>query len=440
MRALQRRPWVPTESENYIQSIAAAVAASEPQSLELEIGRLTRENRAIHEVRCINLNPATNVMNPKAEAFLASGLGTRASLGYPGDKYEMGLEAAERIEIIATELAAEIFSARYAEIRVPSGGMANLYAFMATCKPGDRIIVPPTNVGGHVTHHQSGAAGLYGLMVHVAPSDAEGYSIDIDGLRALAKLIRPRLITIGGSLNLFPHPVRAIRAIADEFGAWLLFDAAHLSGLVAGRVWPHPLAEGAHLMTMSTYKSLGGPPSGLVVTDDATLAERLEKIAYPGLTANFDVSRSAALAMTLLDWRVHGPAYAQAMCQLAKSLASGLERAGVPVFATTRGHTASHQFALDAVQFGGGQSAARTLRRANVLTSGIGLPGPEVPGDFNGLRIGTPEIARWGMSIEAMDELAELVSQALLGKEPPERVALRITDLRRRFSTLRYIR
>ena len=293
MRAatLQRRSWVPGASEDFVQKLARETAAADADLLEERINALVRENREIHEDLCINLNPATNVMNPKAEALLASGLGTRVSLGYPGDKYEMGLEAVEQIEVIASELAAEVFAARFAEIRVQSGAMANLYAFMATCSPGDRIIVPSMQIGGHVTHHPDGAAGLYGLEIHEAPVDATGYSVDLDGLRDLARRIRPRLITVGGSLNLFAHPVRAVRTIADEVGAAVLFDAAHLSGMIAGGVWPNPLAEGAHVMTMSTYKSLGGPPSGLILTNESDLAQRIDKIAYPGLTANFDVAK-----------------------------------------------------------------------------------------------------------------------------------------------------
>src|SRR5262245_5812863 len=283
---LQRRSWVPPSSEQLVQRLAGDTAAADATLLEGRINSLVRENREIHEDLCVNLNPATNVMNPKAEALLASGLGTRVSLGYPGDKYEMGLEAVEQIEVIAAQLAVEIFGARFAEIRVQSGAMANLYAFMTTCAPGDRIIVPPDAIGGHVTHHQAGAAGLYRLEIHEAPVDASGYTVDLDGLRALAARIRPRLITLGGSLNLFPHPVRAVRAIADEVGAAVLFDAAHLSGMIAGGVWPNPLAEGAHLMTMSTYKSLGGPPSGLILTNESGLAQRIDAIAYPGLTAN----------------------------------------------------------------------------------------------------------------------------------------------------------
>jgi len=437
---LQRRSWVPESSEQLVQRLAGDTAAADARLLEGRINRLVRENREIHEELCVNLNPATNVMNPKAEALLASGLGTRVSLGYPGDKYEMGLEAVEQIEVIAAELAAEIFGARFAEIRVQSGAMANLYAFMATCSPGDRIIVPPDAIGGHVTHHQSGAAGLYRLEIHEAPVDASGYTVDLDGLRALASKIQPRLITVGGSLNLFPHPVRGVRAIADDVGAAVLFDAAHLSGMIAGGVWPNPLAEGAHIMTMSTYKSLGGPPSGLILTDEPVFAQRIEQIAYPGLTANFDVAKSAALAITLLDWREFGRAYAQTMRDCARALAQSLDRAGVPMFAADRGFTTSHQFAVEAARYGGGQTAAKLLRRANLLTSGIGLPGAAVPEDMNGLRFGTPEIVRWGMTPAHMGALGSLIVGALSGTGTAERLAPEVTQFRRKFNTLRFMR
>lgn len=139
-------------------------------------------------------------------ALLAYGLGTRPSLGHPGAKYETGVEDIEQIEIIAAELAAEVFDADHVEIRVPSGAMANLYAFMAGTRPGDTITAPPASIAGHVTHHGAGVAGLYGL-------------------------------------------------------ASVIFDAAHLSGLIAGGAWPNPLADGADVMIMSTYKSLGGRPA-----------------------------------------------------------------------------------------------------------------------------------------------------------------------------------
>ncbi len=440
MAELAYRDWVPAACEDFVQTLAAETAARDADATAAEIDRLIAENRAIHERDCVNLNPATNAMNPKAEATLSAGLGARPSLGYPGDKYEMGLEAIERIEVIAAELAAEVFDATFAEIRVASGAMANLYMFMAAAKPGDTIIVPPAAVGGHVTHHQAGAAGLYGLNIREAPVDADGYTVDVAGLSDLARACRPKLITIGGSLNLFPHPVAEIRAIADEVGAWLLFDAAHMSGMIAGKAWQQPLAEGAHAMTMSTYKSLGGPPAGLIVGTEPELAKRLDAIAFPGLTANFDAAKSAALAITLLDWKVHGPAYAAQMAATAKALADSLTDLGLPIFAADRGATTSHQFAIEAADFGGGQTAAKWLRQANILTCGIGLPIGEVADDVNGLRIGTPEIVRWGMTPADMPELAGLIARTLRGNEQPEDLAPAVTAFRRRFADLHYIR
>ncbi len=257
-------------------------------------------------------------------------------------------------------------------------------------------------------------------------------------MRELAHAVRPRLITIGSSLNLYPHPVGKIRDIADEVGAKVLFDAAHLCGLVAGRAWPNPLDEGAHLMTFSTYKSLGGPAGGAVVTNDPELAERVDRIAFPGLTANFDAGRVAALAVTMLDWKVAGRAYATAMTETAARLADELLEAGAPVFTGAQGPTLSHQFALRAQRWGGGQHAARRLRRANLLACGIGLPDEEVDGDVNGLRMGTPELVRLGMKSTDMAHLAGLIVAGLDPDGDPARIAPEVTAWRKQFEGVHY--
>jgi glycine hydroxymethyltransferase len=437
MPHLAPRNWVPAACETYIQTLAGRTAAPSAAVAD-RIEALIARNLEIHDQDCFNLNPATNVMNPRAEAALARGLGSRPSLGYPGDKYEMGLEAIEEIEVIAAELAAEIFGATHAEIRVASGALANLYGFMALASPGDAIIAPPATIGGHVTHHKAGCAGLYGLITHDAPVDADGYTLDIAGLRALAHKVKPRIITVGGSLNLFEHPVAEVRAIADEVGAKVLFDAAHQCGIIAGGVWKNPLHQGAHLMTMSTYKSLGGPAGGLIVTDDAAIAKALDQIAFPGLTANFDAAKSAALALTLLDWRDHGRGYAQAMVDLARALAQELAALGLPLFAADKGGTQSHQFALLAAPFGGGQAASKTLRKAGFLACGIGLPVPEVAGDLNGLRIGTPELVRRGVTPADAPALAALIAEGLRSNAP-ETLAPRTRALRAQFQGLHHM-
>ena len=229
------------------------------------------------------------------------------------------------------------------------------------------------------------------------------------------------------------HDVAAIRGIADGVGALVMFDAAHLSGPIAGGAWPDPLAHGAHVMTMSTYKSLAGPTAGLVLTDEPELAERLDAIAFPGLTANFDAGKTAALAYTLNDWLACGEAHAAQMVAAATTLADALTAEGVAVFRPSGIATRSHAFALDASALGGGMATARRLRAANLLASAIGLPS----GLDDGVRIGTNEMVRWGAVADDMAELAVLVARGL-GEDDPAAVAGDVAAYRRRFSHISY--
>ncbi len=432
---LERRKWVPEVSENLVQDLAQKVSASSSKELLERLNFLADLNKIIHEKDCFNLNPATNIMNPRAEAFLSCGIGSRPSLGYPGDKYEMGLEAIEEIEVVASCLVAEIFCSKFAEIRVPSGAMANLFSFMSICKPGDTIIVPPASIGGHVTHHSPGCAGLFGLNIIEAPIDKDFYTVDVDQLRKLAVREKPTLITLGGSLNLFEHPISAVSSIAKEVGAHLLFDAAHQCGLIAGKAWENPLDLGADLVTMSTYKSLGGPPGGAIVTNDSKLAEKLDRIAFPGMTANFDASKSAALAVTMLDWKEFGKEYVNEMVLMSKTLASYLEEYDIPIFFGALGHTQSHQFGVLSEEYGGGQQASKLLRKSGFLACGIGLPVKELDGDMNGLRFGTPELVRWGMTAKDSIRLAELIAKALKGQI----VKGEVSEWRKTFNKLHFI-
>ncbi len=413
----------------------AFLATPTLEAVRARVEALVAEADDDHDRRCLQLNPATNTMSPRAAALLASGVGMRPSLGHPGDKYEMGLAAIEEIETIAAHLGATVFGAEYCEIRLPSGSVANLAGFLALGRPGDAIIVPPAAIAGHVTHHLAGAAGLAGFEVHEAPIDPERYTVDVDGLDRLAEEIGPSIITLGGSLNLAHHPVADVRSIADDVGASLLFDAAHLSGPIAGGAWPNPLREGAHLMTMSTYKSLAGPPAGLAITDDAGVAEALDAVVHPGLTANFDAAKTAALAITLADWVDHGAEFATAMCDGAAALAVGLERRGVPLWSAAGRASRSHAFALDADALGGGHRLARHLERAGLLTSAIGTPaGPDA-----GLRVSPSELVRWGADADDLDDVAALLAEAI-ATDPDDVVALapRATELRARFTEVRY--
>jgi len=439
-----KRPWLPSTVAQFYEEYATRYRAFAPGDFEVEAEKLLEAHERYMDRECISLYAGTNIMNPRAARFQSASVGSRPSLGYPGDKYETGLAYAEQLEIMTVEIIRKIFKCEYVEFRVGRGSLANLYAYMACTQSGDLIMALSDSAAGHVTHHSEGAAGLYGLNVHDVPFDGERMAVDLAALEQEAKRIQPKLIILGGSLALFPYPVRDARKIADEVGAYLMFDAAHLSGIIAGGEFQQPLAEGAHLITCSTYKSFGGPAGGLVLTNSTELAQKLDKIAYPGLTANFDLSRTAALLVAAADILEFGLEYARTCIANAQRLAQELAEGGCSVQAapgrSPNIFTMSHHVAIQAAPYGGGTTASRHLEKANILTSGIGLPLPPVPGDFNGLRIGTQEITRWGMQPEDMPELARLICRVLVQNEPPTSVKPDTLKMRQRFQELHFVR
>lgn len=435
-------PWATDTVNQRYGELAARSADLAPGDRLRHIGALVAEQARWVDRECLNLNAATNVMSPYANQLVASGIGSRPSLGLPGDKYETGLAPGEELEVLASELARCVFRCSYAETRVLSGAMANLAVYMATTDPGDVIFSLPPAAGGHATHQPFAAPGLYGLDVRPIPlltDDATAtWRVDLAALADAAQTAQPRLIVLGGSLALAPYPIREIAAIARDVGARLLFDAAHLSLLVAGEAFQQPLRDGADVMTGSTYKALGGPPGGLILTDDAELAARLDAIAYPGLTANNDLGRVAALAVALNDLVVYGREYAARCVETAQALAVALAAEGFPVVGHPPIYTVTHHVAMDARRWDGGTHAARLLEPANILATGIGLPLPEVPGDQNGLRFGSQELARWGMGPAEMPVVARLIARVLLHDEPASSLRDEVITLRGRFQQIRY--
>jgi len=276
------------------------------------------------------------------------------------------------------------------------------------------------------------------LAVHEIPIDPAAMTIDLDALTRRALEIRPRVLAVGASLVLFPYDLVAVRRIADAVGARILFDAAHLAGLIAGGVFPQPLDHGADVLTMSTYKTFGGPPGGLVLTNDPAIAERLDRIAYPGLTANFDMGRVAALAVAEADLMACGTAYAQRCLENAQVLAAALHSEGFAVVARDRGYTRSHHVAIDARPLGGGTGVSRRLEGVNILTTGIPLPLPPIPGDYTGLRLGTQEVTRWGMGPAEMGRIARFMARHILHGESAATVRQEVVKMREAFRAIGY--
>lgn len=434
--------WIPDQAARFIAAQEARFDALSLEALDAEAHRLVAAHEQLVDRDCINLYAGTNIPNPRASALLGSTISGRPNLGHPGAKYNKGMEHAEQLEVMLSTLLKRLFKARFAEHRVGSGSLANLYAYMATCQPGDAIMAFSDAAAGHPTHHEIGAAGLYGLKVHDLPFDIARMDVDVSALREATKRIRPRLIIVAGSMCLFPYNLRAVRGVADEIGAYVLYDAAHMGGLIAGGAFQQPLAEGADLMTGSTYKSFGGPPSGMVLTNSPDLAGRIDRIAFPGLTANFDLGRTAAMIVAVLDLLEHGPAYAKACIANAQALAGALHEAGIRVFKPEArdGFTRSQHVALEAAPYGGGNALSARIEPANILFTSIGLPLPPVAGDANGIRIGTQEITRWGMQPADMKTIAELAARVLVKNEDASRVKPDVIAFRRRFQEIHFIR
>jgi glycine hydroxymethyltransferase len=435
-------PWAPDVVNQRYVDLAERAADLSPGDRLRHIGALVAEQARLVDHECLNLNPATNVMNPYAGQLLAAGIGSRPSLGHPGDKYETGLGPAEELEVLSSELARRVFRCSFVETRLLSGAMANLVVYMATARPGDVIFSLPPSAGGHATHQSFAAPGLYGLDVRPIPLVADEatatWRVDLDALDAAVCAARPRLIVLGGSLALAPYPIAEVAAIARGVGARLLFDAAHLSLLIAGEAFQQPLCEGADVMTSSTYKALGGPPGGLILTDDDELAARMDAIVYPGLTANNDLGRIAALAVALNDLVIYGREYAARCVETAQTLAAALVGDGFAVAGDAPAYTVTHHVALDARPWGGGTHAARLLEPANILATGIGLPLGAVSGDQAGLRLGTQEVVRWGMGPTEMPHVSELLARVLLRGEQAATLRDEVIAFRATYQELRY--
>jgi glycine hydroxymethyltransferase len=294
--------------------------------------------------------------------------------------------------------------ARYAEVRPASATLANLAVYTALAQPGDTIAVLPETAGGHLSHHEAGAPGVRGLRVATLPY--RDHDVDLAALEAFLAREQPVLVVVGASVMLFPHRLREIAALV---GVPLLYDASHVAGLIAEGRFQDPLAEGADLVTFSTYKSFGGPPGGAIVTNDAELAEAVATAVYPGLTANYDAARLVPMAAAALEHERSAGAYADRCIANARALAAALAAAGFDVAGAERGFTESHHVALR----GGGADAARRLAEANILLSATAA---------GGLRLGTQAITRQGFNAAHMPAIAALFSAVLRAGAPPDGV------------------
>lgn len=388
----------------------------------------------------INLIASENVMSPLARALHISDFAHRYAEGDVWHREYQGAAYIDEVEDMCLELASEVFGAKYVDLRPISGALANLAVFFGLASPGDSIISLQVPSGGHISFREFGAAGCRGLVVYDIPFSHEDMNIDLEALSEVVEKAKPKIITLGGSLFLFPHPVEEVSKIASEVGAYVHYDAAHVLGLIAGGCFQRPLEEGADVVTASTHKTFPGPQGGAVFTNREDVFSRVRPAIFPGLVSNHHLHRLPSLAVTLLEFKLFGKEYAKQVVRNAKALGKALYEDGFKVLCPHKEFTESHQIAVDVTEFGGGASAAKRLEEANIIVNKNLLPWDKVSmaESPSGIRIGSQEVTRYGMKEGEMEQIAELISDALRSRRPIEQVKSDVEKLRREFPSVHY--
>jgi len=378
---------------------------------------------------CLNMIASENVTSPLLDSVYISDFCHRYAEGDPFSRYYQGTRVFDEIERMVKTLAKDALKAKEVDLRLVSGTVANIAAISMLSKPGDSIISSSIPNGGHLSHNVMGAAGLLQNRINSFPTTEDGYHIDVDETKKLVKIInesaftRLSMVILGGSLFLFPHPVKELSDLGEEEGFKVLYDAAHVLGLIVGGEFQQPLREGADLMSSSTHKTFFGPQGGLIAFNSKLSDESIamfRKNVFPGVSSNHHLHRIPALGIAFLEFKKHGREYARQTVKNAKALAQALNENGLSVEAEEFGFTESHQVAVDVSKQGGGKACAQKLEESNIIVNKNSLPKEnlkENPDNPKGLRIGVQELTRRGFKESEMKEIAILFKEVLVNNK-----------------------
>ena len=385
-----------------------SIADSDPEiwdAIQAELGRQQNE---------IELIASENIVSRAVLEAAGSVLTNKYAEGYPGRRYYGGCEHVDVAESLAIDRAKRLFDCEFANVQPHSGSQANQGVFMALAKPGDTILGLSLAAGGHLTHgappNQSGKwfnAVQYGV-------GREDCLIDFDEVEKLAKEHKPTLIITGGSA--YPRTIdfARFRAIADEVGALFMVDMAHFAGLVASGVHPSPFPH-AHVATTTTHKTLRGPRGGMILTNDADIAKKINSAIFPGLQGGPLMHIIAAKAVAFGEaLKPEFKVYSQAVAENAKALGETLLSGGLDLVS---GGTDTHLLLVDLRPKGlTGNVAEASLGRANITCNKNGVPfDPEKPTVTSGIRLGTPAATSRGFGVPEFQAVGEMVNELLDG-------------------------
>lgn len=383
-----------------------------------------------------------NIVSPRVAEMLVTDFHGRYAEGLPGKRYYQGCGDFDTVEALGMELAREVFSCAFANLQSTSGTNSNLAVLKALTKPGDPITAVSTADGGHISHAPMGAVGMRGLTLHTYPWDVERMEPDIDGSVKLIREVKPKLVLFGQSMFLFPTPLKEVAAAAKEVGATLMFDGAHVLGLIAGGQFQDPLREGADVLTGSSHKTFPGPQGGFVLSNssDEKFQRKLHSGVFPGVVSSYHLHHVAGKVVALAEFKAFGAAYARDTVANAQAFGAALAERGFDVIAADRGFTKSHQVVTrhGAQDSGAGAKAAATLEACGIITNMNMLPGDTKPLTPSGVRIGVQELTRVGMGKGEMAEVATFYQRALMNGEEPAKVKRDVKAFKARFQEVKY--
>ncbi len=417
-------------------------ACSSPEEMQEAVLAAVKRNEEWRGKRCLNLLAPEALTSPTVRGLLSAEVGTRAAEGHIGpiNRWFAGTQHIDEIEALCIELLKKAFHSRYADHRLVASMIGNMAVYTALTEPGDIIMSLSQPFGGHSSNRVDGPAGVRGLNIVDIPFDPVELVVDLDLIRKVALLVRPKVVALGASMTLFPFPLQAISEIVTEWGGSIFFDGAHQLGLIAGGQFQDPLREGAAVMTGSAGKTFSGPQSGVIVWDDQHLTVPITDAIFPVLAATHQVNRVAALAVSAAEMIAFGQVYMAQIVNNAQALGAALNRRGVTMLGSHKGYTTTHQVIADVRQFGGGFEVAQRLARANIITNKNLIPSDK-PQDWShpgGLRIGTTEITRLGMKKQEMEKIADFIARVLVEQEAPEDVVDDVVAFREPFQTVYY--
>lgn len=394
----------------------------EVQAFDQEVAK-AMEDELGRQRSHIELIASENFVSKAVMAAMGSPLTNKYAEGYPGKRYYGGCEYVDVVENLAIERAKQLFGCDYANVQPHSGAQANMAVFFAIVKPGDTVMGMNLNHGGHLTHGSPvNMSGMYFNIVPYGVND-DGF-IDYDELRRIALEAKPKLIVAGASAYARTIDFRKFREVADEVGAVLMVDMAHIAGLVAAGVHPSPFPY-ADVVTTTTHKTLRGPRGGMILAnEEAAKKYNFNKAIFPGIQGGPLMHVIAAKAVSFKEaLSPEFKAYQQQIVKNAQALAKGLTSRG---FNLVSGGTDNHLMLVDLQNMNvTGKEAEKLLDAANITCNKNTIPNdPQSPFVTSGIRLGTPAVTTRGMVEEDMDVIAEAISLVIKDVEANKEQAM----------------